>query len=236
MWNITEISALLIGFLGSFHCVAMCGPIALALSGGKENTRKVLTGRLIYNSGRILTYMVIGTIAGLLGHTLMLAGIQKSLSVIIGLLMIISVIVIYYMPGKTTSLKFTNEINRFIKSVFSNVLQKRNAASLFVAGLANGILPCGFVYLAMAGAATTQSPLHGAFYMFLFGAGTFPAMMAVAAFGKIAGLAARNFLMKAAPVMMIVLGIYFVARGFSMKENTCCHQANRASTAAVICH
>jgi sulfite exporter TauE/SafE len=236
MWNIPEITALMIGFLGSFHCVAMCGPIALALSGGNENTLKYLSGRLIYNSGRIVTYMLLGALAGLAGHALMLAGLQKSVSVTIGILMIVSVIAIYFLPGKTATFPLIRNINQFIKKIFSGVLKKRNAASLFIAGLANGILPCGFVYLAMAGAATTHDTIHGAFYMLLFGAGTLPAMMAVAAFGKIAGMSARNFMVKAAPFMMIVLGLYFVVRGFTIKEHNCCSNGTKAITNVVSCH
>ena len=219
-----ELTALAIGFLGSFHCVAMCGPIALALSGGKENTLRYLTGRIIYNSGRILTYSILGLLAGLAGHTLMMAGLQKSISISIGILMILSVVVIYYLPGKSGTNPFALQLNAFIRKIFSGVLKKRNHFSLFIAGLANGILPCGFVYLAMAGAAATQQPLNGALYMVLFGLGTFPAMMAVAAFGKIAGLKARGFLVKAAPVMMILLGVYFIYRGYTMKDDSCCHQ------------
>ncbi len=220
-----ELSALAIGFLGSFHCVAMCGPIALALSGGKENTTKYLIGRSIYNTGRILTYSLLGTLAGLAGHTLMMAGLQKGVSIGIGVLMILSVVIIYFLPGKGISIPFFIKLNAFIKSVFSEVLKRRNKLSLFIAGLANGILPCGFVYLAMAGAAASQHPVNGALYMMLFGLGTFPAMMAVAAFGKFAGLKARSFLIKASPVMIIVLGMYFILRGYNMKDNSCCHHA-----------
>lgn len=229
-----ELTALAIGFLGSFHCVAMCGPIALALSGGNENTLKYLTGRTIYNSGRILTYSILGLLAGLAGHTLMMAGLQKSVSISIGILMILSVVVIYYLPGKSGSNPFALKLNTFIRRIFSSVLKKRNNLSLFVAGLANGILPCGFVYLAMAGAAATQEPLNGALYMVLFGLGTFPAMMAVAAFGKIAGLKARAFLVKAAPVMMIVLGMYFIYRGYTMKDNSCCHHGDNMAAKEAI--
>jgi sulfite exporter TauE/SafE len=103
------------------------------------------------------------------------------------------------------------------------VIKKRNKSSLFVAGLANGILPCGFVYIALAGAAATQQPVNGALYMALFGLGTFPAMMAVSLFGKVAGIKARTFLVKAAPVLMIVLGALLIYRGVTMKENSCCH-------------
>jgi sulfite exporter TauE/SafE len=218
-----SLSALIIGFLGSFHCVAMCGPIAMALSGGKENNWSYLAGRSIYNAGRIFTYGVLGLMAGLAGHTLLMAGFQKSISIAIGVLMILSVAILYYLPGYSGTSNVAMIVNKFIKNIFSSVLKQRNHAGLFVAGLANGVLPCGFVYLAMAGAAATQDPLSGAGYMVMFGLGTFPAMMAVSAFGKVAGLKARTFLTKAAPVLMIVLGLFFIYRGYTMKDNSCCH-------------
>jgi uncharacterized protein len=225
------LSALVIGFLGSFHCVAMCGPIALAMSGGKEDNWNYLFGRTIYNTGRIVTYGIIGVLAGLAGHTFLMAGFQKSISIAIGIFMIISVAVIYYVPGKFSTNPFSLAINKFIKRIFSSVLRKRNKSSLFVAGLANGVLPCGFVYLAMAGAAATQNAADGIGYMVMFGLGTFPAMMAVSAFGKVAGLKARTFLVKAAPVLMIVLGLLLIYRGYTMKNNSCCH--NSKATAGI---
>ncbi len=225
-----QFSALLIGFLGSFHCVAMCGPIALALSGGSENNAKYLLGRSIYNLGRIFTYGVIGLIAGMLGHTLLMAGFQKSISIAIGAFMIISVITIYYLPIKSGTNVVSLKINAFLKKVFSGVIKKKNTTSLFIAGMANGVLPCGFVYIALAGAAATQEPFSGAGYMIMFGMGTFPAMMAVSAFGKVAGLKARSFLVKAAPVLMIVLGLIFIYRGYNMKDNTCCSHGKKSIT------
>lgn len=226
-----ELTALLIGFTGSFHCVAMCGPIALALSAGNENTWKYLAGRSVYNTGRLVTYSVLGLMAGTAGHTLMMAGLQKSISVGIGILMIISVTLIHYLPVFSKASIITTKINALVKGIFTRVLRKRNTVSLFISGLANGILPCGFVYLAMAGAAATQSPANGMLYMILFGLGTFPAMMAVSAFGKIAGLKARGFLIKAAPVMMIALGLFFIYRGITMKDDSCCHHGNPVAAA-----
>lgn len=225
-----QLSALLIGFLGSFHCVAMCGPIALALSGGSENNAKYLLGRSIYNLGRIFTYGVIGLIAGMLGHTLLMAGFQKSISIAIGVFMIISVITVYYLPMKSGTNVVSLKINTFIKKVFSGVIKKKNTTSLLIAGMANGVLPCGFVYIALAGAAATQDPFSGGGYMIMFGLGTFPAMMAVSAFGKVAGLRARAFLVKAAPVLMIVLGIIFIYRGYNMKDNSCCNHSTKSLT------
>jgi uncharacterized protein len=224
-----ELSALVIGFLGSFHCVAMCGPIALALSGGNENNLSYLAGRSFYNAGRIVTYAILGLFAGLAGHSLLLAGYQKSISITIGIFMILSVLLTYILKIKTGINPLATKINAFIKTVFSKVLKKRNHSSLFVAGLANGILPCGFVYIAMAGAAATQQPLNGALYMALFGFGTFPAMMAVSLFGKVAGMKVRNFLIQAAPVLMIVLGSLLIYRGVIMKDTQCCHHNQELS-------
>jgi sulfite exporter TauE/SafE len=221
-----EYSALIVGFLGSFHCVAMCGPIALALSAGKQENFKYYAGRTFYNAGRITTYAIIGIIAGLAGQALLFAGFQKSLSITIGIIMITAVISLYYLPGTSRLSFIATRLNALIRNVFARVIRKRNYLSLFFGGLANGILPCGFVYLALAGAAATQSALSGAQYMVLFGLGTFPAMMAVSIFGKLAGIKIRGVLVKAAPVLMIMLGIYFIYRGYTMKDNACCHHNN----------
>jgi uncharacterized protein len=216
-----ELSALAIGFLGSFHCVAMCGPIALAMSSSSGSLSKYFLTRAIYNSGRVVTYGILGLAAGMLGHALLLAGIQKSLSIGIGAVMILTVVLMYYVRGGFRSPPILININGFIKRVFSNTLKKKNVTSLFISGLANGILPCGFVYLALAGASATQSPANGALYMILFGLGTIPAMMAVAAFGKLASVKARVFLTKAAPVLMIILGLVLIYRGMTMDPENC---------------
>jgi len=222
--DIFQLSALVIGFMGSFHCVAMCGPIALALSGGTEDNLSYITGRAVYNVGRITTYAVLGLAAGSIGHTFLLAGYQKSISIAIGILMIAGVIFTYWLGSRDRIGPQAVRLNLFIKNIFKKVIHKRTKASLFMAGMANGILPCGFVYIALAGAATTQQPVNGAAYMVLFGLGTFPAMMAVSLFGKIAGLKARSFLLKAAPVLMIFLGLLLIFRGIQMKNTQCCHQ------------
>jgi sulfite exporter TauE/SafE len=228
-----ELTALLIGFAGSFHCVTMCGPIVLALAGGKESNARYFAGRTIYNMGRICTYIILGVLAGAAGHTLMMAGLQKSISISIGVIMILSVIIIYYLPGTGKTGRPFIQINKFIRGIFSAILKKRNRLALFLSGLANGILPCGFVYLAMAGAAATQSITGGMLYMALFGLGTFPAMMAVSVFGKLAGLKTRSILTKAAPVMMILLGMFFIYRGIQMQTQSCCHHSNRVTTSVM---
>src|SRR4051812_5896860 len=82
------LSAFIIGFLGSFHCVGMCGPIALALPLTGNSKNAILISKLLYNSGRIVTYIFLGIVAGLLGHTIMMAGFQKTLAISSGIFII----------------------------------------------------------------------------------------------------------------------------------------------------
>ena len=218
----TEISAILIGFLGSFHCVAMCGPIMLAMAASEESGVVYYLRRLIYNSGRVLTYMLLGLIAGAIGHTFLLSGFQKGFSIAIGILIIVAVILFYF--NKQTGSSSTGifiRMNSMIRSVFKKTIHRKDNLSRFISGMANGILPCGFVYLALAGAASTQQVLSGAIYMAFFGLGTIPAMMAVAILGRTGGLKTRSVINSISPVLMILLGIFFIYKGITMESGSC---------------
>jgi sulfite exporter TauE/SafE len=79
------IAALTLGFLGSFHCLGMCGPIALALPTGKAKGLKK-TGLIIsYNFGRMITYSFLGLIAGFIGKSFVIAGFQQIFSIVLGI-------------------------------------------------------------------------------------------------------------------------------------------------------
>ena len=79
------VSALILGLLGSLHCVGMCGPIALALPVGRGSAGIRIWRALLYNIGRSLTYSVFGVAAGSVGATIAWAGGQQVLSVVRGL-------------------------------------------------------------------------------------------------------------------------------------------------------
>lgn len=117
-------------------------------------------------------------------------------------------------------------------------MKRHSAGSLFLIGLLNGILPCGFVYLALAGAATTQGPTEGALYMFLFGVGTIPLMLVIALSGSFISIKARNFINKLSPVIAIGLAIFLIHRGTMMKESdhACCKPRHSISYNAEVPH
>src|SRR5688500_7467635 len=82
-------AGLLMGLLGSFHCLGMCGPIAVALPVGKGAGWQFVAGRVLYNGGRIITYAGLGLVAGAFGQSLQLVGIQQLVSIVAGVLIFI---------------------------------------------------------------------------------------------------------------------------------------------------
>lgn len=206
----------LIGFLGSFHCVGMCGPIALALPIGNQSSFKLVVGRLLYNMGRSVTYAVFGAIFGLFGKGIAIAGLQKWASIILG----VSIILYYVTPDKFKGLLSSTKpyqiLSDFVKKGFSKLTKSGSSGSLFIFGLVNGLLPCGFVYVALAGALTTGGAVSGAMYMFLFGLGTTPIMFATSLVGKFLSAKLKQGMNKLIPMFAIILAIIFILRGLSL--------------------
>ena len=86
------LAAISLGLLGSFHCIGMCGPIALALPVHQYSPFKKYLGIFLYNVGRVTTYTFLGIVFGLLGQSFFLGGFQQILSITIGVLLLLSVI------------------------------------------------------------------------------------------------------------------------------------------------
>src|SRR5436190_13253892 len=125
------VSGLTLGFFGSFHCVGMCGPIALALPVGRSKGIRKLTLILLYNLGRMSTYGIFGAFAGALGTGLAIAGYQQSLSIFAG-----SILLVIVLAGFTgLSSKFTRTttpgIFYRIRNKLSSLLIKEKNGSLF---------------------------------------------------------------------------------------------------------
>lgn len=206
----------IIGFLGSFHCVGMCGPIALALPIGTSSNLQLVISRLLYNFGRIVTYTFFGAIFGLFGKGIAFAGLQRYASIALGL----TILLYYLMPSKfkgrlSATIPYL-AISNFVKKSFTKLTKSGSAQSLFLFGIINGFLPCGFVYVALAGAITMGDFTSGALFMALFGLGTTPIMFATSLVGKFIKGSLRTRMNKLIPVFAIVLAIIFILRGLSL--------------------
>lgn len=209
-------SALVLGLIGSFHCVGMCGPIAVALPISNQSWASRLLGTLLYNLGRALTYALLGAVFGVLGEGIQLGGFQSWISIIMGVMMILSV----FFPILFRNTAF---MNRFIfgyvsklKSQLGPLLHSRSLGSLFIIGLLNGLLPCGLVYVALAGAIATGSVSSGALFMFIFGLGTAPLLAVLTLLGNVVSVSFKSKINKMIPLVIVLIGLLFILRGMNL--------------------
>lgn len=215
-------SAFIVGFLGSFHCAGMCGPIAMALPVNRASFSAILTGRLLYNGGRILTYIFLGFLIGLVGHTIALSGFQKTLSIVSGILLLLFAILSLLFKRINSPdlflIKYTNKIKQLFRTLFG----RKSKFTLFLIGTVNGLLPCGFVYLALVAAAATGSFFNSMFYMLLFGLGTLPMMLSLSFAANFLNIRLQKYIRKGTPYIAAAIAILLIVRGVNM--HTCCHR------------
>ena len=206
----------LIGFLGSFHCVGMCGPIALALPVNSESQLKVLWSRILYNFGRVITYSFFGAMFGLFGQRLSLVGLQEAASIALGVVILIAVLSPRKIKNWFTATQGYQSVNNFVKDSFSRLSTSKGSRSFLCFGILNGFLPCGFVYVALAGAVSTGGVLNGAIFMALFGLGTFPIMLGTSMAGKYLTQRIKRRINKLIPALAVLLGVIFILRGLGL--------------------
>jgi sulfite exporter TauE/SafE len=194
-------SAIVLGLLGGFHCLGMCGPLALAIPGSHP------IRALIYHSGRTLAYALLGLASGAVASGIAFAGWQQWISIISGILML----VVIWMP------------NAWLAPLSSGIYKRIAAASgsggnavMFSAGFANGFLPCGLVYIAMAGAVSAGSLPGSMLYMFVFGLGTIPLLWALSFAGQMLNLQARARLRAAIPYAASLVAVLLIIRGMNL--------------------
>ena len=206
-------TALVLGFLSSFHCIGMCGPIALAVGGRGHQT--FLANKIIYNLGRSLTYAGLGFLVGSLGFSLSLAGVQQGVSVAMGLLIVLFSLS-YKKADRFLTISALSGVVRWIKSRLSQYLKSGSKLTFFSTGLVNGLLPCGMVYMALLVAIGMQSPLLGASYMFFFGLGTIPMLLGLMVSGSLLPAIRRQQVQKVIPYLGILIGALLVFRGLGL--------------------
>lgn len=208
-------TAVTMGLVGSLHCVGMCGPIALALP-YRGGSRAAMIGSVLnYNLGRAAAYASMGLLIGLFGQGLFVAGLQTYFSLALGVLFLTAAIFSINIEQKLLKLSWLTKLNNWVKARLSRVLGGRSPANLFYIGLLNGLLPCGLVYMAIAGAITTGAPYQSALYMALFGLGTLPLMLLTAVSGQFISLSWRRRLRKLMPLFLAAFALLFIMRGLN---------------------
>ena len=210
------IPGFLVGFLGSLHCVGMCGPLVLALPRGSMGATAFVAGRLLYSVGRMMTYAALGAAVGSVGRIAVMAGWQQGFTIALGASLIASALVPSLVRGAASHLTVAARWTEAVRRTLVRLLGKSFPGTLFLTGLANGLLPCGFVYAALAAAAALGDPLSAALFMAGFGAGTLPVMSGIALLGPRLHNLLRGRWGLLIPVFSATLGALIVARGLNL--------------------
>ena len=213
------------GFAVGFgHCIGMCGPIVVSLSLNLKDKRLFIP-HLLYNSGRVVTYSILGGAMGATGSfTLVashIAGIQKGAMILAGALIIIMGLAMsgWISFGKV----FGDSYNPggFVSKGFRRLSQVKSPIVYFPIGLLLGLLPCGPVYTALLAAAGAGMKAAGLFeavikgmgVMLCFGLGTVPALFLVAKLADMGWLKKRAVVYQVGAVLMVAVGLYFIIKG-----------------------
>lgn len=205
-------TALLLGLLGGLHCAGMCGPLMLALPAVGGSPGRFVAGRLVYQSGRVLTYVLMGVAAGWMGRTLALAGVQQVVTIGLGLLMWGGLLVSPRLLELPWLMGWVGGLQRRM----GGLLRKRSLVALGSLGALNGLLPCGLVYIAFAGATTMSGGWEGAGYMLMFGLGTVPTLLGISLSGRLVTPSLRARLRWVVPCSIGVVGGLLILRGLSL--------------------
>lgn len=209
-------TAIILGFLGSFHCVGMCGPIAFMLPLSHNNAAKKTMQVLLYHLGRLLSYGILGLVFGLMGKGLFISGLQQQLSILIGVLMIVFMLIPYRLLQKYNFSKPVFGLLSKVKSAMGQQFKKRNFSALFTIGILNGFLPCGLIYMALFGAMGMGNLTSSVLYMLLFGLGTIPLMSGAAYLGNFLSITVRKKIRQLVPVFVVIIGLIFILRGLGL--------------------
>lgn len=214
--NTLVISGLALGLASNLHCLGMCGPLAIALPVHQLNGTGKFFAVLLYNAGRILTYSLLGGILGIVGAGFELIGLQQVLSIVAGIFILLSLIWPTLVHSKVSKLGWLVKIHAFIKSMFSRLLGKRTSLSFGLMGILNGFLPCGMIYMALAGALVFGNPYQSSGFMLFFGLGTLPVMVLVPMFKSLIQAKFPFTLKRIVPALATVSAILLILRGLNL--------------------
>lgn len=218
------LAAFFLGLAGSLHCAAMCGPLVLAVQMARRQDpappappaarfwRGDLVRGLAYHGGRIVTYILLGAVSGLMGAALVLAGLQRWLSIAAGGLILLGTLASLSRSWGGLAAKMVSAA----RAGFGPLLRNRALGATVLLGGLNGLLPCGLVYIACAAAAAAGGVRGGVATMLAFGLGTAPMMLSM-------GLAGRAFRwgnpLRWRRVILgcaAVVGVLLIMRGLSL--------------------
>ncbi|MFN4007611.1 MAG: sulfite exporter TauE/SafE family protein [Chitinophagaceae bacterium] len=223
-----------LGSFSSLHCIGMCGPIALSLPNMHLPVWQQRASAVLYNLGRVITYSLIGALLGVLGRQFQMGQIQQIISIVMGAL-VLSYAIHHYFTRKSWQPRFLDAIHQQVQKIMIHLLQSPTLSSFLLLGMANALLPCGMVYVALASALSFMDIEVSIAFMAAFGIGTLPLMLLVSMLGNTLRMPIRANLRKATPYMITIVGMLLILRGLNLNIPYLSPYIQHAST-VVPCH
>jgi sulfite exporter TauE/SafE len=202
---------------GSLHCAGMCGGFVAFYSGSAASHRgRHHLAHLTYNGGRLLSYLLLGAIAGLLGAAVdlagSLAGIQQFAAVAAGVLMMAWGIytLIQALDYPIPAVPLPGFAQRLASRAYGTLREKPPVVRALFLGLFSTLLPCGWLYAFAVLAAGTGGPAPGMLVMLAFWAGTVPMMLGLGLSLQWLTASLRRRLPVVTAVVLIVVGLVWL--------------------------
>jgi len=224
-----------LGLVSSLHCVGMCGPLLMSLPLQNLSVARRRIALATYHTGRLLVYAALGGISGLLGRHIYLAGFQQALSIGLGTLILLWMAVRHLMPARGGSIVLRKLFSP-LEVLIIRLWRSPSRQGFILLGMANGLLPCGMVYLAVAGAFALPQAGESIAFMLFFGAGTLPALLALHYSRHWFGAGTRATARKAIPALIVLMGILLILRGLDLGIPFISPALARGPGPAVSCH
>jgi sulfite exporter TauE/SafE len=204
------------GLLGSSHCVGMCGGFALAIGAGASTWRANLARQIVYSLGRVFTYCCAGGAVGYGGWRLArdlppVVHVQAWLCLAAGALLVLQGLSAAGLFGRLAPVR--RRPLCLAPGFFARFLAAPGGFNIFLAGMFNGMLPCGLVYAYLGLAASAGNMFAGLVDMALFGLGTLPIMLLTGCGASVLSLAGRRRLLSAAAWCVVLMGLLSIGRG-----------------------
>ncbi|MBK1879286.1 sulfite exporter TauE/SafE family protein [Pelagicoccus mobilis] len=170
---LSPVAAFGAGALVSLHCVGMCGPLSCALIGQKKGA-SVLPSHGVYHLGRLISYSLLGALAGALGSQLVSWVGENPARFAPWAMAAFFVALAFNLDGLFTKWQAKSGVGR-------GLVQKAYRLSGHTRGFALGaltpLIPCGPLYLMLWATTMSGSAVQGMIVMASFAAGTAPLML-----------------------------------------------------------
>jgi len=204
--------ALLMGFTGSLHCAGMCGPIVWIMPFQSFKGIRRFLAIALYHTGRISVYaslaIILHSFRGLFDPK-----VQQYISIILGVTLLVTGI-LSFLPNHTLHLKLPWA--EYVKKQLGHLIGRPELSTLAIAGVLNGLLPCGLVYMALSASLSATTTLQAAGMMYVFGIGTLPMLVSITLLKSKLTFLRTSHIRKLVPVIVFSFGCLFVLRGMNL--------------------